>query len=190
MKSIWQLTLFERTGRSVRLTSQGHILQERAAAAFHFLADGVEAMTGQTGQEMRVTVSANGALSHFWLGPALNRIQEDWSGPPISFRLISSDHSPDLFADEVDIAVAYDPVTRPGWEMLPLFEEELWPVASPEYLRKHPFLGDDVQALAGHHWLDFDRAEPNWINWPEWLKRMQAEDVKPATVSRSTAMPY
>ena len=179
-----QITLFERSGRSVRLTSQGHALQERSAAAFHFLADGIEAMTGQSQQEMRVTVAANGALSHFWLGPALNQIQESWTGSPISFRLISSDHSPDLFADDVDIAVAYDPVSRPGWEMLPLFEEELWAVASPDYMEKFPFSETGVEVLAGHHWLDFDRAEPNWINWSAWLDRMEAREVNPATVSR------
>ncbi|WP_115938001.1 LysR substrate-binding domain-containing protein [Aestuariispira insulae] len=166
------VTLFERSGRRVLLTARGQLLQEKVNASFNYLADSVEGITAKQQDRPVLTLSANTATSHFWLSNAINEFYRAHPGHPISFRVITSDLTRDQFSDDVDIALAYDPGTRIGWSMIELFAEELFPVAAPDYLERHPIEGDDPAILFGHDLLDFERIEPNWINWKIWLTRL------------------
>lgn len=161
--------LFDRRGRRVVLTPGGRRLQEKVNASLNYLADAVEDLTVGQRAQVTVTLAANTAVSYFWLNQALAAYHRAHPDHCLNFRVVTSDHTPDLFADEVDIAIAYDPGRRLGWRVAPLFEEGLFPVASPDYLAKHPVTGDDPQALLSHRLLDFERIEPNWINWKVWF---------------------
>lgn len=164
--------LFERQGRRVVPTGRGRQLQEKVNASLNYLADAVDDMSVREQTLTTVTLSANTAMSYFWLNRALAAYHRAHADHPINFRVVTSDHTPDLFAEEVDIAVAYDPGTRIGWTQRVLFDEELFPVASADYLQTHPLKGGDVADLLAHRLLDFERIEPNWINWKVWLQAL------------------
>jgi len=166
--------LFERQGRKVSLSPRGLHLHNKVNASFNFLADAVEDHLKDE-ETSSITVSANTAISHYWLGNAINAFYRVHSGRTPNIKVITSDITRDLFVDEVDIAVAYEPGLRIGWNMSLLFEEEMFPVASPEYLAKYPFEGNDPSNLIRHELLDFERIEPNWMNWKAWLSEFDID---------------
>jgi len=166
--------LFERQGRKVSLSPRGLHLHNKVNASFNFLADAVEDHLKDE-ETSSITVSANTAISHYWLGNAINAFYRVHSGRTPNIKVITSDITRDLFVDEVDIAVAYEPGLRIGWNMSLLFEEEMFPVASPEYLAKYPFEGNEPSNLIRHELLDFERIEPNWMNWKAWLSEFDID---------------
>lgn len=164
--------LFERQGRRVALTAGGRQLQEKVNASLNYLADAVEELTAGKRSQATVTLAANTAVSYFWLNRALAAYHRAHPDHSLNFRVLTSDHTPDLFAEDVDIAMAYDPGQRLGWSLSPLFGEELIPVASTDYLRSRPVEGEEPSTLFSHRLLDFERIEPNWINWKVWFEAL------------------
>lgn len=163
--------LFERHGRRVRLSPRGQKLHDKVSASFNYLADAVEELSGRPDSKS-VTLAANTAVSHYWLSGVIKAFRDHNPGFNANIRLVTSDHTADLFAEEVDLAVVYDPSHRMNWSGQLLFEEELFPVASPDYIRSHPLHGDGPEALLSHALLDYERLEPNWINWQLWFKAL------------------
>jgi len=171
LETYFDFALFERQGRRVSLSPRGQQLHHKVSASFNFLADAVDEQT-RVDCASTVTVSANTAMSHYWLGNAINEFYRIHGDRAINIRVITSDMTRDLFVDEVDIAIAYEPGQRIGWKISLLFDEEMFPVASPEYLKDAPFLGDSPDALLQHKLLDFERIEPNWMNWKAWFSTL------------------
>jgi LysR family transcriptional regulator, glycine cleavage system transcriptional activator len=163
--------LFERHGRRVTLSSRGQQLLHKVSASFNYLADAVEEITTLT-STTSVTLAANTAVSHYWLSTAINAFRDRYPSFGANIRVITSDHTPDLFADDVNLAVAYDPSQRMGWSGELLFEEEVYPVASPDYIRSNLLADASAEALLSHRLLDYERVEPNWINWPVWFEAL------------------
>lgn len=175
-------TLFERNGRRVALTPAGKQLHQKVNASFNYLADAVEEMVG-TDVKSTVTISANTAMSHYWLSEAINDFNNKYQDVRINVRVITSDSSEDLFTHDVNIAIAYEPGPKEDWQMTVLFPEELFPVASPDYLKTHPFDVENPENLLQHKLLDFERIEPNWINWKVWF---EAQDLDATQVEISS----
>ena len=173
--------LFERHGRRVTLSSRGQQLYGKVSASFNYLADAVEEISVQS-TATSVTLAANTAVSHYWLSHAMKSFRDQHPTFVANIRMITSDHTADLFAEGVDLAVAYDPAKRMNWTSQLLFEEELYPVASPDYIRSHPLGGEGPEALLAQDLLDYERLEPNWINWSIWF---EALGVDPQRVKAS-----
>ncbi|WP_116474154.1 LysR substrate-binding domain-containing protein [Zobellella maritima] len=174
--------LFERHGRKVSLSSRGEKLLQKVSTSLNYLADAVDELT-EADPVRTVTVAANTAMSHYWLSGAINDFYQQHSGYPLNIRVITSDHTPELFGDEVNLAVVYDQGSRPGWSMHELFAEELFPVASPDYLRRHPSDDASPEALLSHQLLEYERIEPNWINWRIWFEALDL-DIPRFRISR------
>ncbi len=166
--------LFERHGRRVSLSLRGEQLHHKVRASFNYLADAVDEQLA-TDTTTSITVSANTAMSHYWLGNAINDFYRAHSSRAIHIRVITSDKTRDLFSEAVNIAIAYDPGPRINWQMKPLFTEEMFPVASSEYLHNHPFTGNTPTELMDYKLLDFERIEPNWINWKIWFDALSVD---------------
>ncbi|WP_016853609.1 LysR substrate-binding domain-containing protein [Halomonas smyrnensis] len=168
------VSLFVRNGRRVALTGDGHYLQTKVGASLQFLCEAVEAVGAAT-PPRGIVLSANTAMSQLWLGPAMRRFDRAHDDPGGNIRLLTSDITSELLGDEVDLAVLYDVREHDGWQLTPLFAEELFPVASPGYLDLHGRRLDSVSALRDHALLDFDRIEPNWVDWRRWLEGLGAD---------------
>ncbi|WP_027859180.1 LysR substrate-binding domain-containing protein [Marinobacterium jannaschii] len=169
-----EVELFERHGRRVQLSGRGEQLYRKVSASLNYLADAVDELQ-PVASIPTVTVSANTAMSHYWLSVAINGFHRAHRDSRVNIRVITSDVTRDLFHEDVDIAIAYEPGRRIGWQMTPLFAEELFPVASPDYLQRCPFRGDGPAELMQHTLLDFDRIEPNWINWKLWFEALAVD---------------
>ncbi|MEM7547516.1 MAG: LysR substrate-binding domain-containing protein [Pseudomonadota bacterium] len=121
-----------------------------------------------------VRISANGAVSTFWLMPRLRAFA---LGPTAcAVEMVMSDDPQTLLEPEVDLAIVYAEVPPPGWSGERLMGEELAPVAAPD-------------AAPGLPLLDYERHAPDWINWDVWATRHPEDPLlsRPRTVCRTYA---
>ena len=175
LESYLGTTLLQRIGRQVIPTDAGLTLSTQSTIALDYL---VEACAQTRGEEALNTLSiaADTAVSHYWLGPALRAFGT--CHPSISVRVITSDVTSDLTSDNNDIAVLYGNGAMPGWDLKPLFGQTLRPVASPSYLSQLISLElDDIQVLSESVILDHSRKGPDWTDWKVWLKEIGLRDV-------------
>ncbi len=163
--------LFERHGRRVTLTAVGRQLHQKVSASFNYLAGAVEELS-DVSQQHTVTIAANTAVSHYWLGRAISAYQQEHPARELNFRVITSDTTADLFTNDVHMVITYEPGPHAGWEMEQLFPEVLFPVASAAYLERYPFDASRPETLLTHTLLDAERLEPTWIDWAAWLQSL------------------
>ena len=171
------LKLFERQGRRVSLSHQGKFLYNKINASLNFMADAVEEVVSVE-HTRSVTIAANNAITHYWLGRVIEGFREAHPEFGSSIRMLSSDCTSDLFSEDVDMAVVYDPPEVNGWSKAFLFEEVLYPVASPKYIEAHPLRKGGPEHLLEHALLDYERVEPNWINWQVWFQALGVDSKR------------
>jgi DNA-binding transcriptional LysR family regulator len=174
--------LFDRRGRRIELTQAGLTLSEKTASALDFLEEACAELTaGETGE--RVTIAANAAVTHFWLAPALGAYGP--SRPELSLRLSTSDHIADLVAKDISLAVLYGDGVRIGWTLELLFAEELTPVAAPDYAAYLRERGSEIASQLQHaNLLDYERIEPDWVNWGAWQEAAGLNGTAPRSRRR------
>lgn len=162
--------LFTRSGRTIRLTRPGRELYECARSALDYLEEGCARVRAETGLAS-VTIAANTAVSHFWLGPRLRRFADDF--PAESVRLVTSDRDRDLTDADNDLAVLYGHEQRMGWSQFRLFNEELVPVATRGYLAGEGFLERLPLApaeIVNLTVLDYELHGAGWTNFETWFE--------------------
>jgi LysR family glycine cleavage system transcriptional activator len=163
-------SLFRRSGRSLSLTEPGVALARRIHSALDYLEEGCARLYGHS--SAIITIAANTAVSHFWLGPRLREYA--LAEPMTTLRLLTTDRTIDIVGEDNDIVFLYGQGERPGWTLLPMFPEQLVPVASPRYLsasgvpsdRALPLAPDVVASLA---LLDYERFEAGWTTLDMWF---------------------
>ena len=177
------VTLFDRSGRGVRLSEQGAALFERAEAismsvkAFELQALG---LSEETAGAVRVTMSE---LLGTYFAPAwLDACRQDM--PHISVDLVLEDSPVDLLMREAEIAVRMfrphqtDLITRPcGAHVYGFY-------ASPDYVarRGQP---DGIEELRGHDLIGYDRRTA----WLENAARMGFTFTREDFVTRTDSEP-
>src|SRR5262249_26590598 len=75
----------------------------------------------------------------------------------------------DIARGEADLGIRFGQGRYPGLEAINLFEDEIFPVCSPDYLRLHPI--NRLEDLKHPHLLRLHwPATTPWQDWPEWLE--------------------
>ena len=173
--------LFTRSGRTIRLTRAGRELYERARSALDYLDEGCAHVRADAAGPS-VTIAANTAVSHFWLGPRLRHYADH--APSDSVRLLTSDRDRDLTDEGNDLAVLYGYAQRLGWSQAKLFDEELVPVATRGYLRERGLLERlplAPEEIAGLTVLDYELHGAGWTNFAAWLDWADAGETARAS---------
>ncbi|MGE4248066.1 MAG: LysR substrate-binding domain-containing protein [Parvibaculaceae bacterium] len=159
------LTLFDRTHRTVQLTPAGRNYQHTVAMALEHLAMATRDLRVTRGR-VRLTVAADQSMAWMWLAPRLAHFQENH--PSISVRLVASDLESDCLVNTVDVALIHGDGKWPGRQATLLFAEEVYPVCSETYLKSAPALASP-RDLAMHRLLHLEDDHWNWMNWRMWL---------------------
>lgn len=138
--------LFERVGRSVRLTSAGSIFFEAAQLSFINIAQAAARVRKDYGNNARhtVTVCCSPAFSALWMS---HRLPSFFSAnPDIDLDLVTTQNfvslEPGLYPD---IFITKMQRVRDGYNSLPLFHDRIYPVCTPAYLAQHP----EIRSLEG-----------------------------------------
>lgn len=148
------VTLFERVGKGLQLTTTGHELLEHAramGAAAH--AFGLAATGRSQAQGGIVSVSATDVIAAWMLPPLVRRLRDQ--EPAIAIEVVSSDALSDLLRREADIAIRHVKPEHP--ELIARLVREACAgfYASEDWVRRHghpktaaeaanlPFVGAD-----------------------------------------------
>jgi DNA-binding transcriptional LysR family regulator len=148
------LTLIDRSGRSVKLTDAGRTLYDRARELF-----GVERLAEQELRELRglkrgiLRVAASTTIATYLLPPVLGRFH--LRHPRVRIQAASANTRTVLrmlLESRVDVALVEGPVSHPRVEIHPWREDELVVIAPPDHhlLRKSIV---DVAVLADESFL-------------------------------------
>ena len=160
-----QVKLFTRSHRAVQLTNEGREYQHTVAAILKQLAGAtMDIQNVEFAQQL--VIGCDQSFASQWLSPRLSQLRQLM--PTVTLRIIASDDYNESLGSEVQVAVMHGDGLWPGFQTLRLFDEEVFPVCSPEFdfdLAQQDWVSWLLQAplidLADSHW--------NWMNWRLWL---------------------
>lgn len=159
--------LFDRDQGRVQLTAQGRAYREAVEDSLEHIAR-ITRRVGVEDAANAVTIACHVAVASCWLTPILDQFLDEHAD--VLVRQIATDRRIDMFAEGVDLAIrfGYQDASWPGLEAVRLIDEEIFPVAAPDYLAKSPGLEGPAD-LARHRLLQLDAKGPQWTDWPTWL---------------------
>lgn len=175
--------LFRRAVRRLALTPEGEVLHRATAEMLARLAD-VCAGLKAAQRRPRVTVSATVSLASLWLVPRLAAFQE--LEPDLDVLISADNRVVDLEREDIDLALRYgSPETAPAGATL-LFDEVVFPVASPALAAALPIefsTAPRPEDLAKITLLAFENGNNTpWLSWEPWLQGLGLAHAKPKAV--------
>lgn len=164
--------LFERNGRSLRLTDQGSALLPGLTDGFERIIGAIAHLVSARGGGL-LTVSVTPSFAAKWLVPRLENFNA--SHPDIDVRLAASMALVDFAVEDVDCSIRYGAGTYPGLVVERLLAEAVFPVCSPTLLAgAYPL--DRPEALK-HHTLLHDDSPDRDASCPDWRMWLRAAGV-------------
>jgi LysR family transcriptional regulator, glycine cleavage system transcriptional activator len=150
--------LFEREGRSIRLTPEGETLMRHVERGFGELQLGVGSVAARKPQLLRLHCAPSFAAQ--WLVPRLRRLLTECSG--LELRLATGTDYTKFLADEFDADIVYGvpsseyygSLTQQGMVVMPLGTEVVTPLCAPA-------LAKTIRRLYG----------ARFAGWPRWRIR-------------------
>lgn len=144
-------------------------------AGFDKLSLGLERLKESTASGV-LTVTVSPAFAAKWLLPRFERFQA--TCPDTDVRLETSLKLVDFVAQRVDIGVRYGTGTWQGVTAEKLMEEEIYPVCSPEFLRRNQPLHEpsDLGRVTLIHDLSMD-GHAGFPTWDQWLQEVGVTGV-------------
>ncbi|UXI04555.1 LysR substrate-binding domain-containing protein [Photobacterium sp. TY1-4] len=169
------LKLFHRTSRTIALTPAGEIMLRSVTASL----DGLQRALGQARQASRTTdqlrISLGARFATNWLFPRLGALKA--VHPELELAFDITDEIRDFERDDIDVAIRFGDGQYPGTHALKLFETEVVPVCSPEWLNHHPDLcaPEDLQRYTLSY-VDCTTQGKPWPNWSMWMAAAGVDD--------------
>lgn len=131
------VTLIERDGQGLSLTSAGEAGAGRLSDGFAALQQAVGLMVPTTQTETRLVISAEPFFAQSWLVPRLQRFRD--ANPGIDVLIDSSLEIKDLSRDGIDGAVRYGVAVQDPERTTRLFGDAVMPLCSPQLLPPRPW---------------------------------------------------
>ncbi|GHG92908.1 LysR substrate-binding domain-containing protein [Pseudodonghicola xiamenensis] len=164
LEEILEVKLFHRYPRPIRLTSEGAGLYPVLRESFDRMASAI-AKISQPDTDRPLTVSVTVAFASLWL---IRRLPALRSEAGLNLKVEADNRPVDLSGSDVDFAVRYAAQPEPEDQWLPLFEDRLIPLCSPDLLRRTP-VNDDPGVLRlpliQYRWNCGVEAPPSWQRW-------------------------
>lgn len=151
------VVLFERDGRSVRLSGDGEVLMRHVARAFDDLRRGMEIVSARGPRLLRVHAAPSFAAK--WLVPRLAGFLTEHPG--IKVRIAASTDYTRFTTDEFDVDIVYGPSRFEGLVVVPLGEETVTPLCAPQMARRILTAKD----LFDHVLIESDNKQIRWSAW-------------------------
>ena len=153
------VTVFERTGRRVRLTDPGRDYLHAVQSGFDVIAAATRRLA-ETGPRRRIAIDALPTFTMRWLLPRLARFPLH---SEVELRLVTSDRPLAGAADGFDVAIRRGPEDWPGCVAQEFLVEHDIPVCSPALLARIPL--NELRDLSRHTLLYSDTRPYAWERW-------------------------
>lgn len=160
-----QVKLFTRSHRAVQLTNEGREYQHTVTAILKQLA-GATMDIQNIEFTPQLVIGCDESFASQWLSSRFDLLKTLL--PEVALRIIASDDYSESLGPEVQVAVLHGDGNWPGFHALRLFDEEVFPVCSPDY--DHAGAERDwVAWLLQAQLIDLADSHWNWMNWRLWL---------------------
>jgi len=160
-----QVKLFTRSHRAVQLTNEGREYQHTVTAILKQLA-GATMDIQNIEFTPQLVIGCDESFASQWLSSRFDLLKALL--PEVALRIIASDDYSESLGPEVQVAVLHGDGNWPGFHALRLFDEEVFPVCSPDYDHAGAE-GDWVAWLLQAQLIDLADSHWNWMNWRLWL---------------------
>lgn len=163
--------LFVRSGRSVTLTADGEMFKDAAQLSMINLHQAAERLRKRMPARQTLIVCCSPAFSVLWLHRRLpGFIQEN---PDIELTVLATQNFISMEAGvRPDVFIAKLASLRDGYDSEYLFDDEVYPVCTPQYLRGHGLI-EAPEGLLNMSLLDisaYGRSQiSEHIDWKVWL---------------------
>ncbi|MDP3411515.1 LysR substrate-binding domain-containing protein [Bosea sp. (in: a-proteobacteria)] len=151
------VALFERSGRSMALTIHGETLMHHVRNAFDELRRGLESVSAQGPQLLRVHSAPSFAAA--WLTPRLPAFLAQHPG--IELRLAAGTDYTRFTGDDFDVDIVYGPVRGDGLATIEMPPETVTPLCAPALAASIGSLADLLRAKLIHS----DNKQVRWNHW-------------------------
>lgn len=152
LESFVEQPLFYRSGRKVALTDAGADLLSTTQSMLQQLAVGIRRLD-QYRKPNQLVVNTTPAFARHWLVPRLGDFHA--RHPQIDLWLLTTDETPDMASQTIDIAVRDDLTAQAECRFRVLLEDRLYPACHPSVL---------AQAKPSRTTLHGER-EMDWAHW-------------------------
>jgi LysR family glycine cleavage system transcriptional activator len=157
--------LFVRRHRALELTREGEMLAAALSDGFDRIAATFRQLKMSNGPAS-VAVGSTMAFAQLWLMPRLGAF---WtSHQDIIIDHVISDHVFGLERPDVDLRFRYGDGAWPDELSAKLFDDRIFPVASPDFVREHPV--KSVHDLAELQLLSVEGHDWTWTTWADFLR--------------------
>lgn len=159
--------LFVRRHRALDLTREGETLASSLRDGFDRISSTfrqVKASSGPSG----VTLGCTMAMAHFWLMP---RIDAFWvSHQDIVVDHVISDHPHGLNRPDIDLRLRYGDGEWPDEHAAKLYDDTIFPVATPTFLKENRIV--TLDDLARAQLLSVEGIDWDWTTWPDFMREI------------------
>ena len=165
------LRLFERYHRAVSLTPAGEIYQRAVAIGLERIAAGAISALN-IAEDQLVVVACGHAISHQLVMPRFDALRGAL-GEKVCLRILTLDYDmlDRLGRHEVDLVLAYNPAVIAPGDRVPIYQEAVTPVCSPDFAATHAeTLARPVSAWGSLPFLRLARPSRGWVTWHDWFE--------------------
>ena len=159
--------LFIRRHRALELTRAGETIATALREGFERIASTFMQVKSAGGQS-NVTIGCTMAMAHLWLMP---RMSAFWSNhQDIVVDHVISDHPRGLDRPDIDLRLRYGSGDWPDEMSAKLYDDRIFPVASPAFAREHPVkTTEDLSAL---QLLSVEGIDWDWTTWADFFHQV------------------
>lgn len=165
------LMLFRRVGRVMTLSEQGKALHASCQNAFYQIDETLDKLQSQKSKKI-LQISCYPTVAMEWLIPRLDQFNRQYDH--IRLRIKAELHRLDrlnMHRESIDVALRYDKETYQDLEAIPLMEEQIFPVCSPDYYAQNTaaIRNRDFRNLTLlHDSMPWEGADPTH-EWRAWF---------------------
>src|ERR1043165_7912015 len=169
--------LFHRRHRALVLTEAGQQFYAAAAQVLTTMRTATSRLRAQTGKKT-LSVTTTNSFAALWLIPRLAGFTR--KHPDVEVKITAETRGQDLTRSGLDLAIRHGPASLAGPNAIRLFGERVFPVCSPQLLKKTPLKKpEDLKHHVLLQYHDPDVRHP-WLHWNTWLEVARVADLRPA----------
>lgn len=163
--------LFLRRHRALQLTREGETMAAALREGFERISSTFRQVKTSGGQSS-VTIGCTMAMAHLWLMPRMGAF---WANhQDIVVDHVISDHPRGLDRPDIDLRLRYGSGEWPDELSAKLYDDRIFPVASPAFAREHPVrTADDLSKL---QLLSVEGIDWEWTTWADFFREVGYPD--------------
>lgn len=165
--------LFVRRHRSLVMTREGETMAAALRESFERISSAFLQVKA-AGTKPNVTIGCTMAMAHLWLIP---RMSAFWScHQDIVVDHVISEQPHGLDRPDIDLRLRYGTGEWPDELSAKLYDDRIFPVASPEFVRQNPVA--TAEELAKLQLLSVEGIDWDWTTWADFFREVGSPGLR------------